>query len=133
MSGEERDYGKLTQTPAADRNRKGHRAGHDYEQDHRIGKRQREALRASERPNDGNGECVDETCNAHDHGPLRSEQNPVDVHDQRCKPAGISPPSKRRRNFRCEQETQRAETRINAPYTMSTTSRYPPSAMRPDG
>src|SRR6516225_10985287 len=109
MSAEERDYGKLAQTPAADRDRNGHYADHDYEQDHRIGKRQSEALRASERPNDNNGECLDETSNAQDHGPPRSEQNMMDVRGQCCKPAGIPPPSKRRRNFRCEQETQRAD------------------------
>src|SRR5262245_26604958 len=107
MGAEERDYGKLAQTPAADRDWNGHHADHDYEQDHRIGKRQYEALRASERPNDDNRECLDETSNAQDHGPLRSEQDTMDVRGQGCKPAGISPPSKWRNDFWCEQETHR--------------------------
>src|SRR5262245_31759841 len=34
---EERDYGEFSQSPAADRDRNGHRASHDHEQDHRIG------------------------------------------------------------------------------------------------
>src|SRR5262245_54831302 len=108
MSAEERDYGKLAQTPAADRDRNGYHANHDYEQDHHIGKRQSEALRASEQPNDDNGECLDDTSNTQDHGPLRSEQDTMDVGGQGCKPAGVSPPSKRRSDFRYEQEAQRA-------------------------
>src|SRR5262249_1001350 len=108
MSAEERDYGKFAQTPAADRDRNGHPPDHDYEQGHRIGKRQSEALRASKRPNDDNGECLDETSNAQDHGPLRPEQDTMDVCGQGCKPPGISPPSKRRNDFWCEQEAHRA-------------------------
>src|SRR5215469_18421863 len=99
MSAEERDYGKLAQTPAADRDRNGHQADHDYEQDHRIGKRQREPLRTSNRPNDDNGECMDETSNAQDHGPLRPEKNAMDICGQRCEPPGISPPSERQNDL----------------------------------
>src|SRR5262245_41735726 len=105
MSAEERDYGKLAQTPAADRDWEGHCAGHDYEQDHRIATRQRKALRTSARPTAGKGDGVAATCKAQDHGPLRSEQTTMEIRGQRCEPAGISPPSKRRCNFRREQET----------------------------
>src|SRR5215831_20578522 len=64
VTGKDRNHGEFSQSPAADRDRNDHRADHDYEQDHRIGKRQREALRASDQPNDDNGECVDETSKA---------------------------------------------------------------------
>src|SRR5262249_43278821 len=108
ITGKDRNHGEFSQSPAAYRDRNDYHAGHDYEQDHRIGKRQREALRPSYRPNDNNGECVNETSNAQDQGPLRPEKNAMDVCSQCCEPAGIAPPSKWRNDFRRKPETQRA-------------------------
>src|SRR5262249_13566399 len=70
VTGKEPDHGEFSQSPATDRDWNDHHAGHDCEQDHRIGKRQREALRASDQPNDENRERMDQTSNAQDHGPL---------------------------------------------------------------
>src|SRR5262249_56384979 len=106
--GGERATGGLSRAPAADRDWDEYHADHDREQDRRVGERQREALRPSDRPDDENGERVDETSNAQDHGPLRAEDNAMDVCSQRCEPAGISPPSKPRNDFRRKQETKRA-------------------------
>src|SRR6266403_2100184 len=69
---------------------------------------QRGALRPSDRPNDDNGERVNETSNGQDYGPLRSEKNAMDVCGKCCEPPGVSPPSERRNDLWCEQETKHA-------------------------
>src|SRR5262249_30842817 len=61
VGGEERDHGELSQAPAADRDWDEYHADHDREQHRRVGERQREALRPSDRPDDENGERVDDT------------------------------------------------------------------------
>src|SRR6266403_4352423 len=108
VTGKERDHGELPPTPASDRDRDERHADHDREQDRRIGERQREALRPSDRPNDDNSERVNETSNGQDYGPLRSEKNAMDVCGQCCEPPGVSPPSERRNDLWCEQETKHA-------------------------
>src|SRR5215472_10396249 len=62
----------------------------------------------SNRPDDDNGERVEERSSAQDQRPLPPEQTATDVCGQRCEPTGISPPSKRRNDLRCEQEAKRA-------------------------
>src|SRR5215813_15156082 len=122
MSREERDYGKLSQSPAADRDWDEYDADHDREQDRRVGKRQREALRPPDRPDDANGECVDETSDAQDRGPIRPEKtrwtsvaNVANQREYRHRVSGITILGATKR--------PNAPARISAPYTTSTTSR----------
>src|SRR5215813_15089077 len=85
-----RDHGELSQAPAADRDWDDYHAYHDRKQNRRVGEWQREALRPSDRPDDDNGERMDETSDAQDQEPLRPEKNAIGVCGQRCDPAGIS-------------------------------------------
>src|SRR5262249_59598505 len=108
VTGKERNHGELPQTPASDRDRDERHADHDREQDRRVWERQREALCPSDRPNDANGGGVNETSNGQDYGPLRSEENAMDVCGQCCEPPGVSPLSERRNDLWCEQGTKHA-------------------------
>src|SRR5262245_45148158 len=66
MIAKQRDHGEFPQSPAADRDRNERHANHHREQHGSIGNRQHEALRAAERPNDHDGERVDETSERQD-------------------------------------------------------------------